>query len=120
TGERLVAEALDQLGGEHVVINNLPLYRRGDADHVVVGPAGVVAIETKYLSGRIICDAEDVWFQIKRDDERLIASPAAQVQRVADGVTELLATSGMRHVPVFAVLVMAHPRIVLEVEQSPV
>jgi len=120
TGERVVAEALGRLGSDHVVINNLPLARRGDADHVVVGPAGVVVIETKYLSGRIICEAEDVWIQVKRDEERLIASPAAQVQRVADGVADLLATNGMWHVPVFAVLVMAHPRAVLEVEQSPV
>jgi hypothetical protein len=120
TGERVVAEALDRLGGDHVVINNLPLARRGDADHVVVGPAGAVVIETKYLSGRIICEAEDVWIQVKRDEERLIASPAAQVQRVADCVVELLATHGLRDIPVFPVLVMAHPRAVLEVEQSPV
>jgi Nuclease-related domain len=119
-GERVVAEALARLGGDHVVINNLPLARRGDADHVVVGPAGAVVIETKYLSGQIICEAEDVWIQVKRDEERLIASPAAQVQRVADGVADLLASSGMSDVPVFAVLVMAHPRAVLEVEQSPV
>jgi hypothetical protein len=120
TGERVVAEVLSGLGGEHIVINNLPLARRGDADHVVVGPVGVVVIETKYLSGRIICDAEDVWFQVKLDEERLIASPAAQVQRVADGVADLLETHGMLDGPVFPLLVMAHPRAVLEVGQSPV
>jgi hypothetical protein len=120
TGERVVAEALGRLGSDHVVINNLPLARRGDADHVVVGPAGAVVIETKYLSGRIICEAEDVWFQVKRDEERLVASPAAQVQRVADGVADLLATNGMWDVPVLPVLVMAHPRAVLEVTESPV
>jgi hypothetical protein len=120
TGERVVAEALGQLSGDYIVINNLPLARRGDVDHVVVGPAGVVVVETKYLSGRIICEAEDVWIQIKRDDERLIASPAAQVQRVADDVAEMLATHGMRDVHVYTVLVMAHPRAVLEVEHSPV
>ncbi len=120
TGESVVAEALGRLDGDHIVINNLPLARRGDADHVVVGPGGAVVIETKYLSGRIICEAEDVWFQVKREEERLIASPAAQVQRVADGVTDLLASNGMCDVPVYALLVMAHPRAVLEVEQSPV
>jgi hypothetical protein len=120
TGEAAVAAALGRLSGDHVVINNLPLARRGDADHVVVGPAGAVVIETKCLSGRIICEAEDVWIQVKRDEERLIASPAAQVQRVAVGVTGLLAANGLRDVPVYAVLVMAHPRAVLEVEQSPV
>jgi Nuclease-related domain len=119
-GESTVAETLARLGGDYVVINNLPLARRGDVDHVVVGPAGVVVIETKYLSGRIICAAEDVWIQVKPDEERLIASPAAQVQRAADGVANMLGRNGMRDVPVFPLLVMAHPRAVLEVEQSPV
>ncbi|MDQ6671522.1 MAG: NERD domain-containing protein [Chloroflexota bacterium] len=47
TGEDMVAAELAQLEPDHVVIHNLPLPGRGDADHVVVGPAGVVVIETK-------------------------------------------------------------------------
>ncbi len=57
TGEDMVAAELAQLEPDHVVIHNLPLPGRGDADHVVVGPAGVVVIETKYLAGRIVCQA---------------------------------------------------------------
>jgi hypothetical protein len=45
-GEDLVAHALGQLGSDHVVIHNLPVLGRDDADHVVIGPAGVVVVES--------------------------------------------------------------------------
>jgi hypothetical protein len=54
-GEEIVASALARLGNDHVIIHNLPIERRGDADHVVVGPADAVVVETKYLAGRIVC-----------------------------------------------------------------
>jgi len=119
-GENIVAGALARLGNDHVVIHNLPLDGRGDADHVVVGPAGAVAIETKYLAGRIVCQGDGIWKQLKRDEVRHIADPAAQVQRAADGVACILARRGLQDVPVYAVLVMAHPRAELDVARSAV
>src|SRR5207237_8630913 len=48
TGETIVSDALGLLEADHVVIHNLPIAGRGDVDVVVVVPAVVVAIETKY------------------------------------------------------------------------
>jgi Nuclease-related domain len=119
-GENIVADTLARLGNDHVVIHNLPLDGRGDADHVVVGPAGVVVVETKYLAGRIVCQGGGVWTQLKRDELRQIADPAAQVQRAADSVAHILGCRGLPDVPVYAVLVMAHPRAELDVARSSV
>jgi Nuclease-related domain len=120
TGEQIVSDALAQLGSDHVVIHNLPIPGRGDADHVVVGPAGVVVIETKYLAGRIICQGDGAWLQLKRDEVRQIADPSAQVQRAADGVAGRLRSHGLGNVLVRSVLVMAHPRAELGVSRSSV
>jgi Nuclease-related domain len=49
--EDLVAQALAGLNADHVVIHNVPLGGHGDADHVVIGPAGVVVLESRKLAG---------------------------------------------------------------------
>jgi hypothetical protein len=119
-GEQVVAGALGRLGDDHVVIHNLPLVGRGDVDHVVVGPAGVVVVETKYLAGHVVCGADGIWWQLKRDQERQIADPAVQVQRAAAGVAAILRQHGLADVPVYPILVMAHPRTELDVARSSV
>jgi hypothetical protein len=120
TGEQIVSDALAQLEADHVVIHNLPVPGRGDADHVVVGPAGVFVVETKYLAGRIICQSDGTWLQLKRDEVRQMADPSAQVQRAAEAVSARLTRCGLAKVPVRSVLVMAHPRAELDVSRSPV
>jgi len=120
TGEQIVSDALGQLEADHVVIHNLPIAGRGDVDHVVVGPAGAVVIETKYLAGRVICQADGAWLQLKRDEVRQIAAPSAQVERAAEAVAARLTGCGLGAVPVRSVLVMAHPRAELDVSRSTV
>jgi len=120
SGEQIVSDALAQLEADHVVIHNLPIAGRGDADHVVVGPAGVIVIETKYLAGRITCQADGTWLQLKRDEVRQMADPSAQVQRAAEAVAARLRACGCGNVPVHCVLVMAHARAELEVSRSTV
>lgn len=50
-GERAVGKALEDLPASFVVIHDLDV-GRGNVDHVVIGPTGVFAIETKEWSGR--------------------------------------------------------------------
>jgi hypothetical protein len=120
SGEQIVSDALAELKADHVVIHNLPVPGHGDADHVVVGPAGVVVVETKYLAGRIVCQADGTWLQLKRDEVRQIADPSAQVLRAAAAVAARLSRRGLGNVPVRSVLVMAHPRAELDVSRSTV
>jgi hypothetical protein len=120
TGEQIVSDALTQLEADHVVIHNLPIAGRGDVDHVVVGPAGVIVIETKYMAGRIVYQADGTWLQLKRDEVRHIADPSAQVQRAADAVAARLSGCGLGNVQVHSVLVMARARAELDVSRSTV
>ena len=61
-GERLVAELLRRLPDDYWLINDITLGRtRGNIDHVLIGPCGVVVIETKRLAGRIRCWGDE-WF----------------------------------------------------------
>jgi len=61
TGEKMVAQALEfGLNDEYYLINDI-LYNndRGNKeniDHVVLGPNGIFAIETKHYSGKVTCN----------------------------------------------------------------
>lgn len=55
-GERRVADLLTQLGDAWTVLHSVPAGVKGrDIDHLVIGPAGVFTINTKYSPGK------DVW-----------------------------------------------------------
>lgn len=61
-GERLVTNRLHSLSDDYWLINDVMLPRgRGNVDHVLIGPCGVVVIETKRLAGRIRYDGDE-WF----------------------------------------------------------
>lgn len=55
-GERLVTNLLRRLPDDYWLVNDVMLgCSRGNVDHVLIGPCGVVVIETKRLAGRIRC-----------------------------------------------------------------
>ncbi len=60
--ERLVTDLLKRLPDDYWLINDVTLEGgRGNIDHVLVGPCGVVVIETKRLAGHIRCSGDD-WY----------------------------------------------------------
>ena len=56
-GERRVADILSNLPNDYWVINDVAT-ESGNLDHVVVGPTGVFAIETKNWRGTIVADSD--------------------------------------------------------------
>src|SRR2546430_14040479 len=61
-GERIVTDALRRLPDDYCLVNDVVLSgARGNVDHVLIGPRGVVAIETKRLAGHIRCHG-DTWY----------------------------------------------------------
>ncbi|RWZ67844.1 NERD domain-containing protein [Labedella populi] len=59
-GERLVGAELDKLSPSWIVLHSLPAPgASGDLDHVVVGPAGLFAITTRYVDGERVFVADD-------------------------------------------------------------
>jgi hypothetical protein len=89
-GQRVVPDALDDLDDRFFVINGLKLPGRGDdVDHVVVGPTGVFALETKHRRGRIFWRAGQ-WYQAKTSQagwtqpEAPMRDPVRQLKRNID------------------------------------
>lgn len=61
-GERIVTDVLRRLSDDYYLVNDvMPTRGRGNVDHVLIGPCGVVAIETKRLAGHIRCHG-DTWY----------------------------------------------------------
>jgi hypothetical protein len=61
-GEEAVSEALKSLPNDYVLLNDLMLPNgRGNVDHLVIGPNGLLVIETKNYSGYVKCWADD-WY----------------------------------------------------------
>jgi hypothetical protein len=119
-GEELVAIELARLPNDFIVLNNMPLAGRGDVDHVVVGPGGVVVVETKYLAGQVVCLRPGKWLQTKRGSTRAINDPAVQVANAAARIRGILSGSGFQTLHVRPIVVFAHPRADLATEASSV
>lgn len=61
-GERLVIQLLRELPDDYHLVNDVVLpSRRGNVDHVLIGPCGVLVIETKRWAGQIRC-LRDNWY----------------------------------------------------------
>ncbi len=89
--------------------------RRGNVDHVLVGPCGVVVIETKQLAGHIRCYGDE-W----KVNGRRRGSISQQVNSGACAVRYFLAERHPDVAPrwVEAVVVFTHPLCRLEVNRA--
>lgn len=102
-GERRVNAWLGRfLSDEWIMVSG---YRNGggEIDKVLVGPRGVVAIEVKYLNGKVSCDG-DIWVRDKYDKygnlvERSVPikdgrgrGPSAQLNASADRLQKFLSS----------------------------
>jgi len=100
-GERRVAETFGAaLSDEWVLISG---YRNpgGEVDQLLVGPSGLLAVEIKFINGRVFCDKES-WWRDKYDKygnlversvpiaDRRGRSPSAQVNAAADRLQSFL------------------------------
>lgn len=93
---------------------------KGEIDFVVVGPAGVVAIEVKNVNGHVSCDG-DRWWIDKQDNfgnwvergkpitDKSGRSPARQVNESASQLQSFLASRGV-NLKVSRIVVLAHPK----------
>lgn len=86
-GQQRMNQVLALLDDRYYLINNLKLPGRADdVDHIIVGPNGVFAVETKNHRGRIFLQ-QDQWYQTKisrsgrPQPEEPIRDPAQQLKR---------------------------------------
>jgi hypothetical protein len=100
-GEEKVSGILASLPGSYHIFNDF-VAGRAHVDHVVAGPAGVFAVETKYWRGRVTVEDGHILL----DGQLPSRSPLAQVKKEAALVKAKLAESGWNG-PVTPVLAFA-------------
>ena len=87
-GERNVAHNLEFLDkNKFIVYNDIIVYDEDyklsqQIDHLVIGPGGVISIETKSLKGEIIVRDNEMWEQYKDNVMNQIINPTQQVMSV--------------------------------------
>jgi hypothetical protein len=117
-GERIVTDALRRLPDDYCLVNDVVLSaRRGNVDHVLIGPCGVVAIETKRLAGHIRCHG-DAWYVKGRRRDSISKQVNAGATAVRYFLMERhpgLRDSALRWVE--SIIVFTHPLCRLEVDR---
>lgn len=89
-GERRVTKLLKStLNDDYCLINEVCLDRKGDLDHLLLGPNGIFVIETKNWRGKITCHGDD-WQ--RQDHRKFTGSPSRQVKNNVNKIKRLLET----------------------------
>jgi len=95
-GEASVASALKNLDNNYLLINDLKLKgKMGNIDHIILGPNGIFAIETKSFRGDIGCKGDE-WTRRAKGSSSVkdLESPSYQVKRNAVEIRQLLQSAG--------------------------
>jgi hypothetical protein len=120
-GEQFVADELGRdLGDDWVLLRGYK-NRRGEIDHLLLGPSGLVAIEVKNINGTVHCNG-DVWRVDKYDNYGNLVeqsaigdksgrqrSPSEQLNEPADELEQFLRSRG-EDVGVLRVVLLVHSR----------
>jgi hypothetical protein len=124
-GQRLLPQVLAGLDDHYYLLNNLKLPRRADdLDHILVGPNGIFALETKNHRGRIYL-RDGQWYQSKvsrrgrLQPESPIRDPSRQLKRNVDYLRSCinrtdLALSRRTGLWIEGAVVFTHPAVSLD------
>jgi hypothetical protein len=128
-GEQLTADELGRVLGDDWTLLRGYRNRRGEIDHLLIGPGGLFAIESKYHNAAISCTG-DGWWSAPYDKygnrvgpaepltDRRGRSPSQQLNQPADELEDFLRSRG--HPAVFQrVVLLNHPRVRLGTCTSP-
>lgn len=81
-----------------------------ECDHIVVGPVGVVLIETKAYSGRINIDKAGNWTRYKNDEWIGTVNPVQQVRRHE----KLIRSFVPNNIPINSYICLANSSVIIE------
>ena len=127
-GQNRMTEILARLDDEYYLLNNLRLPGRADdVDHLVIGPNGIFALETKNHRGRIFW-REGQWYQAKisrkghPQPEEPIRDPSRQIKRNVDYLRNCInrtdpALSRRTRLWIEGAAVFTHPAVSLDLPQ---
>jgi Nuclease-related domain len=104
-GESKVTQTLKSLPDDYVVLNDLVLPgNKGNVDHLLIGPNGVFAIETKNYSGFVKCE-EEQWF-VNGHRIRSLSKQARRNSMAVRGCIGSLFTGPQTRIPCVAPLLV--------------
>lgn len=107
-GERRVATLLATLGDGHTVLHSVPVGRlSADIDHVVISPAGVFTVNTKYSPGKPVWSA-GFGLYVDGHSQSYVRNSINEARRAG----ELLAKAAGLTVPVTALIVFVDPEYI--------
>lgn len=127
-GQSRMTEILARLDDDYFLLNNLRLPGRADdVDHMVAGPNGIFALETKNHRGRIFW-REGQWYQAKvsrrgrPQPEEPIRDPSRQLKRNVDYLRSCInhtdpALSRRTRLWIEGAAVFTHPKVRLDLPQ---
>ncbi len=120
-GEQVVADDLGRALDDDWVLLRGYKNNRGEIDHLLLGPHGLVGIEVKNINGTVHCDGDN-WRVDKFDNYGHLVeqyslgdasvrrrSPSVQLNEPADALEEFLRSRG-EDVGVLRVVLLAHPK----------
>jgi len=117
-GEQQVAADFGRVLGDDWVLIRGYCNRGGEIDHLLLGPPGLIAIESKHRNATVHCDGDDWRFEkfdkygnLKEHGpfaDRRGRSPSVQLNQPADQLAEFLSTRGAR-VSMMRVVLLTHP-----------
>jgi hypothetical protein len=117
-GEQQVARELGLALGDDWVLLRGYRNKRGEIDHLLLGPPGLVAIESKHLNATVSCDGDDWRFEkfdrygnlVERGSltDRGGRSPSVQLNEPATALEEFL-TARRGPVSILRVVLLTHP-----------
>lgn len=122
-GEQKMANLLaERLADDHVILNDLELrvaHERSQIDHLVIAPAGIYVIESKYWAGQLSGDVRDTQWTHRKPggSARVVKSPVQQCERQRRMFITLLAAK----VPedrIHALAVFTHPAVELNISNA--
>jgi hypothetical protein len=119
TGEQAIATELGHAFGDDWTLLRGYSNRRGEIDHLLIGPRGIIAIEGKHLNATVHCDGDDWRFdkydrygnlvEQGRISDRRGRSPSVQLNEPASLLEEFIGPREFR-IPVQRVVLFTHPR----------
>jgi len=110
-GERIVGEVLNNLGAGYRAFHDFPGGEDWNIDHVVIGPGGVFAIETKTRRRKLI-PSRTTAHKVRVEGDRIAYAhtfdddSVPQAQRNAHDLSAHLSRAVGRHVPVEPIVVL--------------
>lgn len=128
-GQQHMTEILALLDDDYYLLNNLKLPGRADdIDHIVVGPNGIFALETKNHRGRIFW-RDGAWYYSKISQaghpqpEEPIRDPTQQLKRNIDYLRSCVnytdpALSRQTRLWIEGAVVFTHPTVTLDLPQT--